>query len=132
MKGIYLTALATVLACASQSGPNAPAGTDVARTDRNIISETEIQSVPASNLYDLIAKVRPNFLRSHGPTSLSGTATSEYPVVYMDGRQYGDIGSLRSIVPTQVSEVRYYDSSTAAARFGTISATGVIEVIIKQ
>jgi hypothetical protein len=131
MKGIYLIALATVLACASQSGPNAPAGTNVARTDRNIISLAEIQSVPSASLYDLISKLRPHFLQSHGPMSLGGTSASEYAAVYMDGRPYGDIGSLRSIVSTQVSEVRYFDANAAATRFGTINSNGVIEVIIK-
>jgi hypothetical protein len=133
MKKLYLCALAMVVACASQSGPNAPAGTVVARTDRNIISDAEIQSIPSANLYDLISKLRPNFLRSRGAVSLSsGTQASEFATVYMDGRPYGDITSLRSIVSTQVSEVRYYDSSNAASRFGTINGNGVIEVIIKQ
>ena len=133
MKGIYVLALAAAVGCASQSGPNAPAGTVVARTDRNIISDAEIQSVPAANLYDLIAKLRPNFLRSRGAVSLSsGSTASEFATVYMDGRPYGDIASLRSIVSTQVSEVRYYDSSAASSRFGIINGNGVIEVIIKQ
>ena len=132
MKSICLTALATILACASQSGANAPAGTVVAQTDRNIISATEIQSTPSSSLYELISKLRPNFLRSHGPMSLGGTSATEYAAVYMDGRPYGDIASLRSIVSTQVSEVRYYDANAAASRFGAINANGVIDVIIKQ
>jgi len=133
MKNVYLFALAVVLACASQSGPNAPAGTVVARTDRNIISDAEIQSVPSSNLYDLISKLRPNFLRSRGPMSLSsGSSGSEYATVYVDGRPYGDIASLRSLVSTQVSEVRYYDASSAASKYGTINGNGVIEVTIKQ
>ncbi len=133
MKRFCLLALAAVLACASQSGPNAPAGTVVARTDRNIISDAEIQSGPSSNLYDLISKLRPNFLRSRGPMSLSsGSTANEYATVYMDGRPYGDIASLRSIVSTQVSEIRYYDANSAASKFGTINGNGVIEVIIKQ
>ncbi len=133
MKSIYVLALAAAVGCASQSGPNAPGGTVVARTDRNIISEAEIQSVPSSNLYELISKVRPEFLRSHGPQSLSsGSTSSEFATVYMDGRAYGDISSLRSIVSTQVSQVRYFDASTAASRFGVINGNGVIEVIIKQ
>ena len=79
MKNVYLFALAVVLACASQSGPNAPGGTVVARTDRNIIADAEIQSVPSSNLYDLISKLRPNFLRSRGPMSLSSGSSGSDP-----------------------------------------------------
>jgi hypothetical protein len=133
MRSLYLTALATVLACASQSGTNPAAGTVAGLSDRNIISETEIQSVPSVNLYELISKLRPNFLRSRGPQSLSsGSTASEYAAVYMDGRPYGDIASLRSIVSSQVSQVRYYDASDASAKFGIINANGVIDVTIRQ
>ena len=125
MKGLYLFALAAAVGCAS-GGPAAGAG-----TDRNVITETELQSVPASNLYELIEKVRPNFLRSRGAASIN-LPGGEYAVVYMDGHSYGDLASLRSIIPNQVSQVRYFDASTAASRFGMISATGVIEVTSKQ
>jgi hypothetical protein len=99
--------------------------------DRNVITETELRSVPASNLYELIEKVRPNFLRSRGASSINMPG-GEYAVVYLDGRSYGDLASLRSLIPNQVSEVRYYDASTAASRYGMISATGVIDVTSKQ
>jgi hypothetical protein len=126
MRKLYLIALAGSIACASSS-------TGIARqpTDRNIIYQAELESVGSTNLYELIEKVRPNFLRSRGPTSFS-TAGEEYPTVYVDGRPYGDIASLKSLVTSQVSEVHYYNSSAAAAKFGTINAPGVIDVHIKQ
>jgi len=126
MKGLYLFALAAAVGCASGG-----AGTAAPGTDRNVITETELRSVPASNLYELIEKVRPNFLRSRGASSIN-LRGGEYPVVFLDGRSYGEIESLRSIVPNQVSMVRYYDASTAASRYGMISATGVIDVTSKQ
>jgi len=124
MKGLYLFALAAALGCAS-------GGTAATGTDRNVISETELQSVPASNLYELIEKVRPNFLRSRGQASIN-LPGGEYAVVYVDGRSYGDLASLRSLIPNQVSQVRYYDATTAASRFGMISATGVIDVTSRR
>jgi hypothetical protein len=129
MKGVYFFALAAVVACASSNTQRAsvPKG-----TDRNIITEEEIRSVPAANLYDLVSKLRPNMLRSRGQSSLGGSAVSDYPVVYVDGRSYGDIGSLRSLIPNQVSLIRYYEASDAAARFGMINASGVIDVTTRQ
>jgi len=128
MKRLYLFALASAIACASGG-----AGTSAApRVDRNVITEQEIQSVPSSSLYDLIEKLRPHFLRSRGATSISTAGVSECAVVYVDGRSYGDIGSLRSIVANQVSEVHYYDATSAAQRFGMINGSGVIEVTIKR
>ena len=120
--------LALVLGCASASGGGGTAQTG----DRNVITAEEIASVPSANLYDLIEKLRPNMLRSRGPQSLGGTAPSEYPDVYMDGRRYGDVSSLKSIVSSQVGRVRYYGSSEAAAKFGMINSSGVIEVTTKQ
>ena len=128
MKRLYLFALASAIACASGG-----AGTGSAPNgDRNIITEQEIQSVPSSSLYDLIEKLRPQFLRSRGATSITTAGVSEYAVVYVDGHPYGDLGSLRSIVANQVSGVHYFDAMSAAQRFGTINGSGVIEVTIKR
>jgi hypothetical protein len=127
MKGLYLFALTTVLACASTGG-----GSTRPRTDRNVISTAEIESVPSSNLYEMIEKLRPQFLRSRGPTSINTPGANEYAAVYMDGRSFGDIASLRSIVSTQVQEVRYYDAGGAAQKFGMINGSGVIEVISRH
>jgi hypothetical protein len=126
VKILYCFALAAAVGCASGG-----AGTAAPGMDRNVITETELRSVPASNLYELIEKVRPNFLRARGAASINMPG-GEYPVVYVDGRSYGDLASLRSLIPNQVSEVRYYDASTAASRYGMISATGVIDVTSKQ
>ena len=125
MKTLYLLALAVVVACATTGGPAVPS------SDRNVITETELSSVPAPNLYDLIEKLRPNFLRSRGQTSFS-TPGTEYAAVYVDGQPYGDLRSLRTLIPSQVGQVRYYDAPSAAAQFGIINATGVIDVTTRR
>lgn len=131
MKKSYLFALAMVAACAS--GPKSDrAAIRPGATDRNVISEEEIRTVPANDLYDLVSKVRPNMLRSHGQSTLGGSTASDYPVVYVDGRQYGDISSLRSLIPSQVSMVRYYDAQMAAGKFGSTAGSGVIDVTTRQ
>jgi len=127
MKICYVFALTSLIACASTGG-----GSAAPRIDRNIITETEIQSVPSSSLYDLIEKLRPNFLRSRGATSINAAGASEYAAVYVDGRSYGDLGSLRSLVSSQVQEVHYYDANSAAQRFGMINGSGVIEVTTRH
>ncbi len=126
MKNLYLFGLAAVVACASGG-----ASTNAQRTDRNVITETELGTMPTSNLYEAIERLRPNFLRSRGQMSIQA-AGSEYAVVYMDGRPYGDIASLRQITSTQVETVRYYDAPSAQQKFGMISGSGVIEVISKH
>src|SRR6476619_637077 len=127
MKKRYLFALAMVAACAS--GPKSDrAAITPGSPDRNVITEEEIRSVPAGNLYELVSKIRPNMLRSRGQSTLGGSTASDYPLVYVDGRQYGDLASLSSLIPSQVSMVRYYDPSMASGKFGMTSGSGVIDV----
>ena len=130
MKSVYLLAAAAVFACASS--PRSDRASPSPASDRNMLTEEELHSVPASNLYELIAKLRPQMLRAHGQSTLGGSTASDYAVVYLDGRNYGDIGSLRSLIPSQVSLVRYYDATDAAGKFGTITGSGVIEVLTRQ
>lgn len=127
MKRFQLYALAAVLACSSSGS-----GTSTApRPDRNVITATELMSVPSSSLYDVIEKLRPQFLRSRGPTSIN-LPSEEYPAVYVDERPYGDIGSLRTLVTGQIGEVHYYDPMSAQQKFGLTSGSGVISVYIKR
>jgi len=129
MRGVYVFAMVAAVACASSKNQRA---SGPASSDRNVITEEEIRTIPASNLYELVQKVRPNMLRSRGQSSLGGSTVSDYPVVFVDGRSYGDVGSLRSLIPSQVSMVRYYDASDAAGKFGTINGSGVIDVTTRQ
>jgi hypothetical protein len=129
MRAVYVVIAGLAVACSSN--PKTTTETTATSSDRNIITETEIAQMPSTSLYDLIQKVRPEFLRSRGTSSFS-TANTEYPVVFVDGRAYGDMASLRTLVSAQVSQVRYYDAMAAQAKFGVIKASGVIDVTVKQ
>ena len=129
MRAVYVVIAGLAVACSSN--PKTTTETGATPSDRNIITQAEIAQLPSSSLYDLIQKVRPEFLRSRGTSSFSDTNT-EYPVVFVDGRQYGDMASLRTLVSAQISQVRYYDAMAAQAKFGVIKASGVIDVTVKQ
>ena len=129
MRAVYAVIAGLAVACSSN--PKTTTETTATSGDRNIITETEIAQLPSSSLYDLIQKVRPEFLRSRGTSSFSNTDT-EYPVVFVDGRLYGDMASLRTLVSAQISQVRYYDAMAAQAKYGVIKASGVIDVTVKQ
>ncbi len=118
-------ALAASIACATT-------GTTAAgvRHDSNLITEQEVTASNAANAYEVISRVRPTFLRSRGRTSVN-LATSDYPTVYVNGQQYGDISSLRNIVASQIREIRYYSASDAATKYGTQGSSGAIEITMK-
>ncbi|MFL5478293.1 MAG: hypothetical protein ACJ79J_02545 [Gemmatimonadaceae bacterium] len=127
MKGLYPFALVAVVACASAGGSSA----GMPAQDRNYITGAELLSLPSSSLYDAIEKLRPHFLRARGASSIGGQNADDYASVYLDGRPYGDINSLRSLVPAQIAGVRYYDSISAQQKYGITKGSGVIDVMVK-
>jgi hypothetical protein len=121
---LYVTAVATVLACASSGGGSA------SPRDSNVITEQELSAIPVGNAYDAIERLRPLFLRSRGKTSIN-TPGTQYATVYVDGVRYGDLNSLRNILASHVVDIRYYNGAEAGSRFGLQNTAGVIEIRMK-
>lgn len=94
------------------------------------LTQEELAATNSGNLFDAIEKLRPEWLTSRGPTSVSdATLTSAH--VYMNGSFLGDVDYLRQVQWTDVSSVRYWDAGPASARFGMGHPRGVIELIRK-
>jgi hypothetical protein len=128
---LYLLAVAAVIGCASSSSSDSP-NTGRARGSGALTAE-EMAAAHAdvNTAYDAVARLRPNWLASHGTTSLAGG--TEYALVYVDGQQYGQLSSLRNIQAYQVGDIQYYDVTQAGAKFGLrAGAGGVIEVRMKN
>jgi hypothetical protein len=131
VKHLYLIAVAAILGCAS-AGTSGTSGTSGGAPRRgNLITAEDITAAHAdvSSVYDAIARLRPNWLATHGPTSLSTAGGAGVATVWLNGVQYGDLGSLRNIPAYDVADIRYYDVTEAGARYGLKGGTsGVIEV----
>jgi hypothetical protein len=123
MRIMSLAALvaASVLACA-------PTSTAHAGRDANVITKAEILDTHASNVWDAINRLRPNFLHYRGQTTLRGADTG-YPKVYLDRTLIGDINSLKTMNPNGIREIHYYNGPEASGRFGLDNVSGAIEVI---
>jgi hypothetical protein len=119
---IALLFAGAVLACAPPSTVQGP------MRNSNVITREDIQSVNVLNAYDAISRLRPQFLNSHGSTTITGRDTG-YPNVYLNHQLYGDIQSLRNIDVHAISEIHYYNGSEASTRFGLGNVSGAIEVI---
>lgn len=113
-----------VVGCASQ-------GRIPTRQSRDAIVESEIAASRAQNAYDLVARLRPAFLTSRGPTSIRLRSTPQADV-FLDNVFFGDIRSLRTITVSDISEVRYFPAYEAMQRFGSGHMGGVIQVLTKQ
>jgi hypothetical protein len=106
-------------------GPPPPGG--LAPVDRDFIGRVEIDDtkLPGWSAYDLILKLRPQFLRNRGATSFRNTDSGE-PAVYLDGVRYGKPESLKQISADQVQSVQFLSAADATTRFGTDNASGAI------
>jgi hypothetical protein len=139
MRRATLSLLATIAfaACGGGGGgtPSAAVSTAPApqrRGNPSIISESEIAATNVSDAYQVVEKLRPNFLHSRGATTLGNAAsTSTLPIVYVDEARMGDPGSLRQVPISQIKEIRLLSAADATMRWGTGVPNGVILVVTK-
>lgn len=106
----------------------APPSTVRSGQESNVITKEEILGTNASNVYDVVNRLRPNFLHFRGQTTLRGSDTG-YPKVYLNRMLFGDINSLKTMSPSGIREIRYYNGADASSRFGLDNASGAIEII---
>lgn len=110
------------IACGGTTG-----STSKRNYSRDIIFTEEIQLAQAHNAYDLIYKLRPQWLRSRGIKSINFPEASQ-PVVYVNRAEYGSINSLNNIPISNIAEVRYFNASDATTKYGSNHTGGVIEI----
>jgi hypothetical protein len=119
--GVLVLTLCTTTSCVTAGG-----GTQGQR-NRSQITAEEIATTNASSAYEIVERLRPEFLRSRGQKSLSDP-TPDDPIVYVNGMRSGAIESMRSMSAQDVLEIRFITAADATTRFGTGHTGGVIEV----
>lgn len=97
--------------------------------ERDVITREEIQerAPDAKSAYDVIQRLRPQFLR----TRPSGSMQNKNPVtvkVYVDGSLRGGTYVLRDLISHSIISIMYLDGSDATTRFGTNHENGAILV----
>lgn len=97
-------------------------------SDRNRITRAQIEATDARNAYQAIERLRPNWLTSRGPTSVTDP-TPTVPGVFRDGSHVGGLTYLEQVHVAEIGELRYWPPGEAAARFGMGYPRGVIEII---
>ena len=127
VRTFHLVAVAAILGCAT--APNS-SGTPPVRGNPKILTAAEIaiNHADANTAYDAVARLRPNWLASHGAMS-NDNSVSPYATIWVDGQLLGDPSSLRNIPAYQVEDIRYYDITEAGGKFGLRAGIGgAIEV----
>jgi hypothetical protein len=95
LKHLYPIAVTAILGCASASVTSDTAGMGPVRSNPKLLTAEEIGAAHADvvNAYDAIARLRPNWLVSHGPVS-SNPQASPFATVFVDGQQYQPVSAV--------------------------------------
>ena len=98
--------LLTVVACASSGG------TSAGRTSPTRITRYEIAGSNASNAYELISRLRPDWLRRQPTASVSGgVVRSQSVLVYLDRQRLEDLNALKTISAGGIESAEWIDAS---------------------
>jgi len=122
--------LAMAVGCASS-------GVAKSGKNQNVITAEEVAQTSATNAYELIQHLRPNYLRTrgavHGSPSADGTNHLEAVdiVVYLNETKFGGTEQLRQITLSDIREIRYYSASEATTKWGTGNSAGAIQVLTR-
>jgi hypothetical protein len=103
-----LLAAALLAACAS-STPQPR----IRESAPDYITSVEVAATPVSNAYDLISRLRPEWLRTR-TGSIRGNTPNQIVAVYLDDARIGDIQTLRTLSTSGIASLRYYDAARAA------------------
>lgn len=119
-------ALLLLAAC----GGTRPRGERPAPRDMNLITADEISRISVTNAYDVVKRLRPQFLTARGGVSIANPRAA-LPVVYLDGMRYGDASALAGIDAAGIATIRYISGPEAQQRYGTDNVGGAILVTTK-
>lgn len=119
-------AVPLALSCSSGAGRSGRLATP--RHDPNVITTEELAGVSASNLWDAVRSLRPEWLTRASPTTFRPEA--EYAIaVYLDRVRFGDADALRQLPVSAAVRLRHYSPSEAESEFGVSNLQGAIQVI---
>jgi hypothetical protein len=119
-----LTASLALAACAT-GGVIAP------EAERTVITAPELATSGAAHVRDAVQRLRPEFLRVRGPSSILNTVATG-PAVFVDGALLGGVDVLADFPVGDLARVKYHAAWDATTRFGDGYPHGVIELTTKR
>ncbi len=119
--------LALVLgACASGVGT-----TSASRASPDKISRSEIAQSSASNAYELVDRLRPDWLRGRGTASISaGRISNPVVLVYLDGHRLGDLTALRTMSVSGIDSMQWLDATRAETVLTGVGSDAIAGAIV--
>jgi len=136
--GVAMAALVVAIGSGCSSGGSTASGAGSPRApsrQQDVITDAEIASraAEASNVLQVVQKLRPQMLRGRGRFSPADSlASGSLPRVVVDDVAYGAVESLANINANGVKEIRFFSAADATTRWGTGYPGGVIFVAMKK
>jgi hypothetical protein len=121
MRSLLVLLAALVIASCASSGQGGSS------RNRDVITMDEMANVQVSNAFELIQRLRPEFLRSRGSQSMR-SPQGLTPVVYVDGVRQGDTSMLQRLPKESIQEIRYLNGRDATTQYGTDHGGGALLV----
>lgn len=113
-----------VLGACATVGPSARS----ADFDRFLIAN--VRRMAGESLYDVVTRVRPNYLRARSPLIIPLALGEDLIGVFVNGLFAGGLEALRDIDADYVYSIRKLPASEAVNRHGRRFREGVIEVAL--
>ena len=95
----------------------------------NVLTASQLRDTNTQTVYDAIRRLRPQWLRARGRTSINAAGPDE-PAVYVDGTRYGALNDLGLMDVNQVTRAEFVDPLEATTRFGTNHTGGAILIFL--
>ena len=113
-------------ACASSGG-----GSATARSSPDQITRAEIASSSATNAYELISRLRPNWLRTPATATVGGgVIRTQAILVYLDRQRLEDVNALRTISVTGIDSAQWIDAGRAPTVLPDVPTSPIAGAIV--
>ena len=124
-------ALAGILAAAAFVACASAGTTSGTRPLPDRVTAAEIAATSTSNAWDLINRLRPNWLREQRVGSISGGRSStQSVVVFVDGSRFGDVSSLRTLSSSGIVSMQWLDAARAQSVLPGLSTEAIAGAIV--
>lgn len=111
-------------ACASGGTARSSTG------EPNRITSAEIRSSSATNAFELVSRLRPNWLKQKTTGRISGGVRSQLILVYLDGNRLGDVSALRTLSVSGIQSAQWLDAVRAATVLQGIGSDAIAGAIV--
>ena len=123
---VRLSAIVALAACASSGGGGA-----TARTSPDKISRVEIYNSNASNAYELISRLRPNWLRPGATGSIAGgVVRNQGTLVYLNNQRLEDLNALKTISAAGIESAEWIDASRVPTVLSNVPTGAIAGAIV--